>query len=115
MAVSAKTNTALLLDANELRPHDLAREVYQKVPTNASFVSTYAFSLHIQGKDPEALKVIEQLKPEELARPSIAGYYGLILKGTGDRKKAKIYLELASKSKLLPEEQRLFEKAKMDI
>ena len=70
--LSAKNNlamTALLLDAQELKPYDLAREVYQTSPTNASYVSTYAFSLYLQGKNAEALKVIKTLKPGELAGP----------------------------------------------
>jgi len=103
--------TALLLDAQELKPHELAREVYEKIPTNAAYVSTYAVSLHMQKKDAEALKVIERLKPQELKNPSIAGYYGLILKATGNGAKAKTYLELASKARLLPEEKKLFDRA----
>ncbi|MGD0351652.1 MAG: hypothetical protein ABSB84_15260 [Verrucomicrobiota bacterium] len=104
--------TALLLDAQELKPHELAREVYEKASTNAAYVSTYAFSLHMQKKDAEALKVIERLKPQELQNPSIAGYYGLILKATGNGAKAKTYLESASKARLLPEEKKLFDRAK---
>jgi len=72
--------------------------VYQKAPTNAAYVSTYAYSLHLQKKDAEALKVIEQLKPQVLQNPSIAGYYGLILKATGNGAKAKTCLELAFQS-----------------
>ena len=116
--LSVKNNlamTALLLDAQELKPHELAREVYEKAPTNAAYVSTYAFSLHMQKKDAEALKVIEQLKPRDLENPSIAGYYGVILKATGNGAKAKPYLEWAFKSPLLPEERKLFEKAKAGI
>jgi tetratricopeptide (TPR) repeat protein len=116
--LSVKNNlamTALLLDAQELKPHELAREVYEKAPTNAAYVSTYAFSLHMQKKDTEALKVIEQLKPRDLENPSIAGYYGLILKATGNGAKAKPYLEWAFKSPLLPEERKLFDKAKAGI
>jgi tetratricopeptide (TPR) repeat protein len=104
--------TALLLDAQELKPHDLAREVYDKAPTNSAFISTYAFSLYLQKKNAEALKIIEQLKPGELEDPSVAGYYGIILKATGNRAKAKASLELASKAQLLPEERKLFEAAK---
>jgi hypothetical protein len=44
--------TALLLNATELKPHDLAREVYQKSNTNASFASTYAFSLYTPEEEP---------------------------------------------------------------
>jgi len=104
--------TALLLDAQELKPHDLAKEVYQKSPTNSSFISTYAFSLYVQDKYGEALKVMQQIKPQELQTPEIAGYYGLILKATGDREKAKVYLNWSSKARLLPEEKKLFERAK---
>jgi tetratricopeptide (TPR) repeat protein len=103
---------ALLLDATELKPHELTREVYEKAPTNSSFASTYAFSLHVQDKNAEALKVIERITPQELEHPSIAGYYGLILKATGNAEKAKKFLDLAAKAKLLPEERKLFERAK---
>jgi predicted Zn-dependent protease len=104
--------TALLLDAQELKPHDLARELYQEAPTNAAYASTYAFSLHLQKKDAEALKVMQQLPPKALEDPAIAGYYGLILTATGDRAKARTYLQWASKAKLLPEEHKLFERAR---
>lgn len=107
---------ALLLDANELKPHDLAREVYEREPTNAAFASTYAFSLHVQKKDAEALKVLERLKPQELQQPSTAGYYGLILQATGNKPKAKPFLEWSSRAPvLLPEEKRLFDEAKARI
>ena len=116
--LTAKNNlamTALLLDAKELKPHDLAREVYGKAPTNSSYASTYAFSLQLQEKNAEALKVIERLTPQELETPSFAGYYGLILKATGNGVKAKAYLETASKAQLLPEERKLFDKARAGI
>ncbi len=102
---------SLLLDEQELKPNDLARALYNAAPDNPSFVSTYSFSLFLQKKNAEALKIIEQLKPEELKKPSIAGYYGLILKATGNPAKAKIYLSSAFKSNLLPEEQKLFNQA----
>lgn len=103
--------TALLLDAMELKPHELAREIYSKAPTNPSFVSTYAFSLYVQEKNAEALKVIEKMKPKELEDPAISGYYGLILKATGDSAKARKYLDLTAKARLLPEERKLFTRA----
>lgn len=103
---------ALLLDAQELKPNELAREAYQQEPTNSSYASTYAFSLYLQGKPADALKVIQQLKPEDLADPGVAGYYGLILKANGDLAGAKTYLNLSSKAQLLPEEQALFDQAR---
>jgi predicted Zn-dependent protease len=104
--------TALLLNAQELKPHELAREVYQKSPTNASYASTYAFSLFLQKKPAEALKVFAQLKPKDLEIPSVAGYYGLVLKATGDKAKAKVYLDWAFKAPMLDEERKLFEQAR---
>jgi hypothetical protein len=103
--------TALLLNAQEVKPHELAREVYEKSPTNASYASTYAFSLYLQKKNNEAREVIEKLDPKLLQKPSIAGYYGLILKATGSGAKASSYFDYAFKSSLLPEERKLFEKA----
>ena len=116
--LSLKNNlamTALLLDAQEYKPYDLAREVYQKSPTNASYVSTYAFSLYLQGKNTEALKAIKTLTPGELQSPSVAGYYGLILKATGDRVRARAYLDWSAKARLLPEEKQLFANAKAGL
>ncbi len=106
--------TALLLDAKELNPHALAREVYLQAPTNAACISTYAFSLHLQKQDTEALKVIERLTPQQLQDPSLAGYYSLILQATGNKAKARSYLDLtlASKTLLLPEEKEMFNRAK---
>ena len=104
--------TALLLGAQEMRPHELAREIFEKSPASASFVSTYAFSLHLLKKHAEALRVIEQLGPKQLEDPSISGYYGMILQAAGDRQKARKYLEMTTRAKLLPEERKLFELAK---
>lgn len=104
--------TALLLGSWEKKPHELAREAYARGSANASFASTYAFSLLVQQKPAEALKTIEQLTPQQLETPSIAAYYGLILKAAGDTAKARKYLELASKAKLLPEEQKLVAQAR---
>jgi predicted Zn-dependent protease len=116
--LSVKNNLAmcsLLLDEQELKPNDLARALFEAAPDNPSFVSTYAFSLFLQKQNAGALKIIERLPPEELGKPSIAGYYGLILKATGDPAKARIYLDLAFKSNLLPEEQKLFDQARTGL
>jgi hypothetical protein len=106
--------TALLLDAQQLKPHQIAREVYEKAPTNASYASTYAYSLYLQEKRAEALKVIEQLQPQELEKPSIAAYYGLLLQASGYSPKAGKYFSIAATAALLPEERRLLQRAMHD-
>jgi Flp pilus assembly protein TadD len=112
--LAAKNNlalTALLLDAREFQPNELARQIYEKSPTNAAFASTYAFSLNLQKRSVQALSVFERLKPQQLEDPAIAGYYGLVLRAAGDQAKAKRFLELGAKAKLLPEERKLIERA----
>jgi predicted Zn-dependent protease len=113
--LSAKNNlalVALLLNASEKKPHDLARELYEKNPQNRFYVSTYAFSLHLQAKGEDAVQVLERLKPEQLEDPSIAAYYGIILEAAGYKPKAKAFLDLAAKARLLPEERRLVDRAR---
>jgi tetratricopeptide (TPR) repeat protein len=113
--LETKNNVALLaclLEARELKPYDLARDVYEKVPTNVAYASTYAFSLHLQQKDADALKIFQTFKPKDLEDPSMAGYYGLVLKATGNKEKSRIYLDWASKAPMLPEEKRLFDQAR---
>jgi thioredoxin-like negative regulator of GroEL len=76
--LSAKNNlamTALLLETRELRPQDLAREVYRKALTNAAYASTYAYSLHLQKRNAEALKVFAGLKPDQLEEFPVALYH----------------------------------------
>lgn len=106
---------ALLLESWDKKPHELALEAYTKVPTNADFVTTYAYSLLVQKKPAEALKTIEQLSPKQLEEPGVAAYYGLILKGAGNLPKARTYLQLGAKARLLPEEQKLVEKARQGV
>ncbi len=116
--LAAKNNlaiTALLLDAQELRPQELARELYQKEPTNPAYASTYALALYMRKNNAAALKVLEQLTPGELEKPSVSGCYGLILQATGNRTKARKFLDIASNALLLPEERRLIEKARTGI
>lgn len=114
-AMNNLATVALLLNAKEYKPNDLALQVYQKAPTNASFAATYAFSLYLQGKSADALKIMQQVNPKDLNAPAIAGYYGLILKATGNGAKAKAYLDWTAKTRLLPEEQKLFAQARTGI
>jgi tetratricopeptide (TPR) repeat protein len=113
-SLPAKNNVAyaaLLLDAQELMPHELARTVYQQAPANPACATTYALSLLLQKKSADAIKVFEGLDPKELENPSVAGCYGLALQAAGQREKAKKYLEIGVKAPTLPEQHKLIEKA----
>ena len=99
--------TSLLLKLNLPRAHELAKEVFSGHPAEAIVTSTYAFSLHLQGRTKEGLAALEKLNAEALETPSVAVYYGLLLSEAGETNKAGKYLGIAQKSDLLPEEKAL--------
>jgi len=103
----------LLLRKSELdQANTMAREVYEASPTDPFFISTYAYSLFLQKKPDEALKVLNNLKPEYLKIPSIAAYYGVIQAGSGHQAIARQYIALAESAQLLPEEKEMVRLAK---
>jgi cytochrome c-type biogenesis protein CcmH/NrfG len=106
---------SLLLNLNVDRGQKAAREVYEKNPKNPAYVSTYAFALHSAGDSKKARKVLETLSPEELSKPEIAAYYGVILAATGDQARAAEFLDLGEKANLLPQEKALIEKARRSL
>ena len=99
--------TSLLLKINLPRTYERARDIFSQHPKEAIVASTYAFSLHLQGRTREGLAVLQKLKPEALETPAVALYYGLLLSAAGHTNQGAKYLSLARKSKLLPEEQAL--------
>lgn len=101
----------LLLNLQTNRAHDLAKSAYERATTNASFVCTYAYSLHMQGRTTEGIAVLESLPTRELEKPEIALYYGVLQTSTAPVK-AKKYLELARPALKLPEEKALLRMAR---
>ncbi len=106
---------AFLLQTNLAKAHQLARQVYERDTNNSGFVSTYAWSLQLQGQTAGALKVIETLNPSELAKPSIASYYGAVLAAAGQSDKARQYLAKAETARILPEELNLVAQARKQL
>jgi predicted Zn-dependent protease len=103
--------TSLLLDPRDAKSFSLARQVYEQQPANPFFVSTYAYSLHLQEKNREALQLFQTLKPEQLDDPSVAAYYGIVLADVGEQASAKKHLAMGERAKLLPEERTLIKSA----
>lgn len=102
---------SLLLNLNADRGQKIARDVYEKDPKNPAYASTYAFALHVQGDTKKALKVLETLTPDQLHKPPIAAYYGIMLAAAGDQRAGE-FLDLGVKASLLPQEKALIEKAR---
>jgi hypothetical protein len=99
--------TAMLLKINPARTHEVARETYARHADQPIVVSTYAYSLHLQGRTKDGLNVLEKLKPEALEQPAVALYYGVLLSADGQPAKAAKHLALVQSATLLPEEKTL--------
>ena len=97
------------------RGQKIARELYEKEPANAAYASTYAFALYSQDDLDKALKVLNSLADAQLHQPEIAAYYGIILVAAGEQARAREFLDLGEKAKLLPEEKALVEKARRSL
>ena len=102
----------MLLKLNLSSAHELAKEIHVERPEDAVVTSTYAYSLHLQGRTKEGLTALEKLKPEALEDPPVALYYGFLLSAAGQTNKAGKYLELARQATLLPEEKTLLAQAR---
>lgn len=98
---------SFLLKTDLAVAHATAQRLHRSDPTHPSFLSTYAFSLYLQGRTAEAADLIKSLKERHLEKLSIQAYYGIILAGAGDKEKAKVHLQHALDSLLLPEERAL--------
>ena len=112
--VIAKNNLAsviLLLNPQSTRAYELARAAYDQYPKNSAFAATYAFSLHVQGRTAEGIKILSAFPSSQLEQPGIAVYYGVLLASAGETNKAKKYLDLAATATLLPEEKELLQTA----
>ncbi len=106
---------SLLLNLNMDRGQKIARELFEKEPANAAYVSTYAFALYSQGDFKGAVKVLGALTDAQLHQPDVAAYYGIILAAAGDQARAGEFLDLGEKATLLPEEKALLEKARRSL
>jgi hypothetical protein len=100
--------TALLLKTNLTQACQWAAELYAQKTNEPPIVSTYAYALHLQGRDKEGLAALQKLKPSQLEQPSVALYYGVLLHAAGQTNEAAWFLVLAqTQGSLLPEEKQL--------
>ena len=101
---------SLLLDANADDARRVAADLYKKAPSNATYATTYAFSLLTKNNPKDAVKVLNSLTPEQLSDPAVSAYYGICLAAVHDEK-SREYLAAGKKAPLLPEEKKLVDKA----
>jgi hypothetical protein len=100
--------TALLLKTNLPQACRWAAEVYAQTTNEPVVVATYAYALHLQGRDKEGLAAMQKLKPAQLQQATVSLYYGVLLRATGRANEAAPFLALArNQGNLLPEEKEL--------
>jgi Flp pilus assembly protein TadD len=87
--------------------YHLAKEAFEGDHNDPIVLSTYAYSLLVQGKKDEALRALDGLKPGALQIPWVATCYGVIEAQSGNKQAAREPLERAKSAKLLPEEMEL--------
>jgi Flp pilus assembly protein TadD len=105
-------NVFLLRNSEVEKANRLAKEAYDAAPNNPFFASTYAYSLFLQNRRDEAVKVFAHVKTEYLQIPSVAAYYGVVEAQCGHNDIAKDPLTRADAGTLLPEEKELVRRAK---
>jgi predicted Zn-dependent protease len=105
----------LNLGQDTKRSHQLAKEAYDRAPTDPNCAVTYAFSLNRLGRNSEAAGVIQTLSPDALRDPHLAVYVALIRTEAGQPDTAKEELATAETSRLYPEEKKLLEEAKTNL
>jgi hypothetical protein len=98
---------SMLLSTNLPRAHQFAENVYQADTNNFAFISTYAWSKHLQGKGAEGLQLMSRLNPTILSEPAVAAYYSALLAANGKTNEARQYVAKAEKGEMLPEEKAL--------
>jgi predicted Zn-dependent protease len=100
-------NVCLLRKSDLSKAYRMAQEAYNAAPNNPFFASTYAYSLLMQDKPAEAVKIISDVKTNYLQIPSVAAYYGVVQARSGHKELALAPLKLAGNAPLLPEEKEM--------
>jgi tetratricopeptide (TPR) repeat protein len=108
--MTARNNVAqlrMLLGRDSLETQRISRENASQYPSDWALNSTYAFSLHLQGRDREGIDLLLHLPGAPQQDPQIAAYLGVLYAATGQNERARPFLELAAAADLLPEEAKL--------
>jgi thioredoxin-like negative regulator of GroEL len=106
----ARNNVAqlnMLLGRASPETQRIACENAVQHPDDWALNSTYAFSLHLQGRDREAIDHLLGLPGQPQRDPQMAAYFGILYAAAGQPERARPLLELAARADLLPEEARL--------
>jgi len=102
---------ALLVDRNAAEGHRVAKEAYERAPTEVNAAMTYAFSLYGLGRSAEGIEIMKQLPTEGLHDPHAAVYAAVLLLDENQTAAAQEYLSAALAGPIFPEEKKLLNEA----
>jgi Tfp pilus assembly protein PilF len=102
---------ALLLDQNASEGHRIAKEAYDRAPTDVNCAVTYAFSLYGLGRTAAGLDIIKKLPADQLHESHAAAYVAVLLIDENQLAPAKEYIDAARHGLLFVEEKKLLDEA----
>lgn len=102
---------ALLVDQNTGEGHRVAKEAYERAPTEVNAAMTYAFSLYGLGRSAEGIEIMNKLPAEGLHDPHAAVYAAVLLLDENRISDAQEYLAAAQVGPIFPEEKKLLDEA----
>jgi lipopolysaccharide biosynthesis regulator YciM len=102
---------ALLVDQNTAEGHRVAKEAYERAPTEVNAAMTYAFSLYGLGRSAEGIEIMKKLPADGLHDPHAAVYAAVLLLDENQIAAAQEYIAAAQASAIFPEEKKLLEEA----
>jgi predicted Zn-dependent protease len=102
---------ALLVDQNTAEGHRVAKEAYERAPTEVNAAMTYAFSLYGLGRSAEGIEIMKKLPAEELHDPHAAVYAAVLLLDENQIGVAQEYIAAAQVGPIFPEERKLLDEA----
>lgn len=100
---------ALLLEQNAAEGHRIAKEAYERAPTDVNCAVTYAFSLYGLGRTAEGLEIMKKLPNDRLHDPHASVYAAVLLLDENQIDAAREYIEAAQRGPLFVEEKKLLE------
>ncbi len=102
---------ALLLDQNAAEGHRVAKEAYDRSPSDVNCAVTYAFSLYGQGRTAEGLNIIRKLPADQLHDPHAAVYAAVLLLDENQHDLAREYIDAARRGPIFVEERKLLDES----
>ena len=102
---------SIILDRNQSEGQRVAKEAFDKAPTEPPCVVAQALSLNSQGRTPEGIVILQKLPPEKLHDARVALYLAVLLVSDGKADAAHDFIDAANSGFVFPEEKKLLQEA----